>query len=173
MNLDDFIITCFCWIDDQMTILTQTQRLRQRGPMPTLADSEVVTMEIVGSYLGINQDEALFAFFREHSAHFFPALTQVHRTTFVRQAANLWAIKERLWMTLRDSLIRHDELVGIIDSMPLPVCRFARAPWCVRFRGQASEAQRSCRSANLLRLSPAPAFGLAGRHHPCLPGSGQ
>ena len=41
-------------------------------------------------------------------------------------------------MRLRDALIRQDELVGIIDSMPLPICRFARAPWCVRFRGVAS-----------------------------------
>ena len=40
-------------------------------------------------------------------------------------------------MWLRDGLIRHDELVGTIDRMPLPVCRFARALWCVRFRGQA------------------------------------
>jgi len=138
MNLDDFIITCFCWIDDGMSMLTLPQRLRQRGPMPKLSDSEVLTMEVVGSYLGISQDESLFPFFQEHYAHFFPRLAHVHRTTFVRQAANLWAIKERLWMTLRDCLVRHDELVGIIDSMPLPVCRFARAPWCVRFRGQAS-----------------------------------
>ncbi|HEU5374081.1 MAG TPA: IS982 family transposase [Ktedonobacteraceae bacterium] len=137
MNLDDCILTCFCWIDDRITLLTRSQRLRQRGPMPKLSDSEVLTMEVVGSYLGISQDEALFVFFQEHYAHFFPSVTQVHRTTFVRQAANLWAIKERLWMTLRDCLIRHDALVGIIDSLPLPVCRFARAPWCVRFRGLA------------------------------------
>jgi hypothetical protein len=42
-------------------------------------------------------------------------------------------------MLLRDEVIRQDELVGIIDSMPIPVCRFARAPWCVRFRGLARE----------------------------------
>lgn len=137
MSLDDFIITCFCWIDDHMALVTAQQRLRQRGPCPKLTDSEVVTMEIVGSYLGMSQDEELFAFFREHYASFFPHMAQIHRTTFVRQAANLWAIKERLWMLLRDSLIQHDALVGIIDSMPLPVCRFARAPWCIRFRGVA------------------------------------
>jgi hypothetical protein len=138
MNLDDFIITCFCWIDDRISMLTHHQRLRKRGPMPKLSDSEVLTMEVVGSYLGISQDEALLAFFQEHYPHFFPSLSRLHRSTFVRQAANLWAVKERLWMTLRDQLIRHDERLGIIDSMPLPVCRFARAPWCVRFRGQAS-----------------------------------
>jgi hypothetical protein len=91
--------------------------------MPKLWDSEVLIMEVVGSYLGISQDEALFTFFREHSAHFFPSLSHVHRSTFVRQAAILWAIKEHLWMRLRDELIRHDEWVGVIDSMPLPACR--------------------------------------------------
>ena len=70
MNLDDFSITCFCWIDDRMTMLTRSQRLRQRGPMPKLSDSEVLTMEVVGSYLGISQDEALVVFFQEHYTHF-------------------------------------------------------------------------------------------------------
>lgn len=118
-------------------MITGGQRLRQRGPMPRLCDSEVLTMEVVGSYLGLSQDKALFAYFREHYRHFFPALAHVHRTTFVRQAANLWAIKERLWGALRGEAVLHDPLVGIIDSMPLPVCRFARAPWCARFRGIA------------------------------------
>ncbi len=118
--------------------VTKGQKLRQAGPPPKLSESEVITIEIVGSYLGMSQDQELFEFFRRHSSHFFPALLSMDRTTFVRQAANVWAIKERLWMTLRDELIRHDERVGIIESMPFPVCRFARAPWCVRFRGQAS-----------------------------------
>jgi hypothetical protein len=58
MNLDDFIITCFCWIDEMQPTLLQGQRLRQRGPMPILCDSEVLTIEIVGSYLGLSQNEA-------------------------------------------------------------------------------------------------------------------
>jgi hypothetical protein len=137
MNLDEFIITCFCWIDDMLPVITQGQRLRQRGPMPQLADSEVVTMEIVGMYLGESQDSEVFTYFQRHYRHFFPGIGQIDRSTFVRQAANLWAVKERLWIALRDHLLRQDELVGIIDSMPLPVCRFARAPWCVRFDGLA------------------------------------
>jgi hypothetical protein len=44
--------------------------------------------------------KGLLAYFRQHYAHFFPALRQLHRSTFVRQAANLWAIKERLWWRL-------------------------------------------------------------------------
>ena len=37
MNLDDFIITCFCVLDEMLPEATQGQRLRQRGPMPKLA----------------------------------------------------------------------------------------------------------------------------------------
>jgi len=93
MNLDDFIITCFCMIDEMLPSVTQGKRLRERGPMPKLADSEVITMELVGTYLGLSQDKEVFDYFRRHYAHFFPAMAQVARTTFVRQAANLWAVK--------------------------------------------------------------------------------
>jgi hypothetical protein len=138
MSLDDFIITCFCWIDEALPQVTKGKPLRARGPQPKVSDSEVLTIEVVGSYLGLSQDQALFDYFRRHYTHFFPALAQVHRTTWVRQAANLWAVKERLWCLLRDQVVRQDPLMGIIESVPLPVCRFARAPWCVRFRGLAS-----------------------------------
>jgi Transposase DDE domain len=137
MNLDHFIITCFCLIDEMMPMITKDQRLRARGPAPKLSDSEVITMEVVGSYLGLSQDQELFDSFQRHYTHFFPALSGLHRTTFVRQAANLWAIKEHLWCWLRDEVITYDPSMSIVDSVPLPVCRFARAPWCARFRGEA------------------------------------
>jgi hypothetical protein len=53
MNLDDFIITCFCTIDEMPPTVTKGKRLRERGPMPKLAESEVVTIEVVGTYLGL------------------------------------------------------------------------------------------------------------------------
>lgn len=137
MDLDDFIITIFCWIDEAIPRVLDGQRLRQRGPMPLLCDSEVMTMEIVGEYLGLEQEKALFAYFRRHYAHFFPAVRQVHRTTFVRQAANLWRLKERLWQDLLGHVPR-DPTFAIVDSFPLPVCQFARAPRCRRFRGEAA-----------------------------------
>ena len=53
MDLDDFIITVFCRIDEAIPLVLDSQRLRERGPAPTLCDSEVVTMEVVGEYLGL------------------------------------------------------------------------------------------------------------------------
>lgn len=110
MNLDGCIITCFCTIDELLPIITQGKHLRERRPGPKPADSEVITMELVATY------------FRRHYAHFFPAMAQVDRTTFVRQTANLWRVKERLWCVIRDSLLLYDPTLAIVDSMPIPVC---------------------------------------------------
>jgi len=56
----------------------------------------------------------------------------VDRTTDVRQAANLWASKERLWCLIRDGLLLSDPMVAIVVSQPIPVCQFARAYRCRR-----------------------------------------
>ena len=85
MDLTTFLVTVFCLIDDWLA--GQPLRLRQRGPRPTLADSEVLTIECVGEFLGIDTDTGLYEYFRRHWADWFPALGRVHRTSFVRQAA--------------------------------------------------------------------------------------
>ena len=51
MDLDDLIITAFCVTYDISHELLGDRRLIQKRPMPALADSEVVTMEVVGEYL--------------------------------------------------------------------------------------------------------------------------
>jgi len=60
MNRDELIIACFCSIDDVLPTIEQGRRLRGRGFEPRLSDSEVITMEVVETYLGFNQDKALF-----------------------------------------------------------------------------------------------------------------
>ncbi len=105
MSLDDFILAWFCLIDDTLPSIRAGKRLRSHGPRPKLAVSEVITMEVVGASLLINQHRALYEYFRRHSAHFFPALSQLHRSSFVRQAANLRATTPALarhWQTLAD-----------------------------------------------------------------------
>src|SRR3954462_1129714 len=137
MDLETLIIVVFCLVDDFLRDLCRECRLRQRGPAPVLADSEVLTVEIVGEFLGLDTDQGLHAYFRRHFGHLFPGLRQVHRTTFLRQAANLWAVKHALWQRLA-AMTRHDPAEILIDSLPVPVCRFARAHRCRGFRGLAA-----------------------------------
>jgi hypothetical protein len=134
VDLNTFIVAVFCVVDDW---LTTQKKLRQRGPGPELADSEVLTMEIVGEFLGIDTDEGIYTYFRRHYAKWFPVLRGVHRTTFTRQAANLWVVKKMLWKHLL-SRIRFDPEVSLIDSCPVPVCHFARAYRCRRLAEQSA-----------------------------------
>src|SRR5215204_2006016 len=133
MDLNTFIVAVFCLIDDR----TEDRALRARGPLPKLSDAEVLTIEIVGEFLGLDTDEAIFRYFRRHYGEWFPTIGEVHRTTFARQAANLWKLKEHLWQELL-SLTPHDPTFAICDSMPLPACLFARAHRCKRFKGEAA-----------------------------------
>jgi len=92
VDLEEFSIAVYCLVD---TVLLASQadpgwrRVRRHGPAPTLADAEVLTMEIVGEFLGLDRDTAIVAYFRREHPDWFPALSRVHRTTFARQAANL------------------------------------------------------------------------------------
>jgi hypothetical protein len=133
MDLDTLIVTVFCLVDDALAAALAGQRLRRRGPQPVLSDAEVLTVEVVGEFLGFDQEKAIFSYFRRHYPHFFPGLRRVHRTTFTRQAANLWQVKARLWQHVLRRL-ELDRGLSLIDSFPLPVCRFARAKRCRRLR---------------------------------------
>src|SRR5918912_1302268 len=118
MDLETLITVVFCVVDDLVRDLCRERRLRQRGPAPVLADSEVLTVEIAGEFPGLDTDRGL-------------------HTSFLRQAANLWVAKHALWRRLL-AMTGHDPAVALIDSMPVPVCRFARAHRCRGFRGLAA-----------------------------------
>ena len=48
MSIEDFIITVYCFIDDEVKKITDAHVLRRRGFEPKLSDSEVITMDVVG-----------------------------------------------------------------------------------------------------------------------------
>jgi hypothetical protein len=137
---ESFTIAVLCLVEELLAELHTDpgwRRIRRRGPAPVLADSEVLTMEVVGEFLGHDRDTAIYAYFRREHPGWFPALARVHRTTFARQAANLWVLKERLWRVLLDRVL-HDPALSFVDSVPTPVCRFGRAWGCSRFKGEAA-----------------------------------
>ena len=164
MDLESFTIAVLCWVEDGLAAVQRDpgwRRLRQRGPAPTLADSEVLTMEVVGEFLGLDRDTAIVGYFRREHPDWFPALSRVHRTTFARQAANLWVVKEQVWQRLLER-IPHDPLLSFVDSLPTPVCRFGRAYACSRFRGVAAFGRDTGSKATI--------YGLRTHLRGCWPG---
>jgi hypothetical protein len=135
MTPQEFLLVLFCLIDDQLQALN-LGRLRKRGSDPALTDAEVITIELAAEAFGKDAEADAFRFFRRYHKAEFPALAQLHRTTYARQAANLWRVKQLLQRRLAEQLACGDP-VWLADSMPLHACQFARATFCARFRGQA------------------------------------
>jgi hypothetical protein len=136
MSIEEFIIAVFCLIDDELNNVLKGRRLRARGPMPGLADSEVITMEIVGEFLGIDCEKSIWQYFRNHWRALFPKMPD--RSNFIRQMANLHIIKSMLHEKIAAALGVFNDCVHLIDGLPMPVCKFARAHFSKIFRGIAT-----------------------------------
>lgn len=136
MSIEDFIISVFCVIDDKLEKMLEGKKLRKRGKRPNLSDSEVITMEIVGEFLGIDCDKGIWQYFKFHWDHFFPHIPD--RTNFVRQGANLHIVKQKLQEKLALDLGAFKDTLHLVDGMPMPVCKFARAYFSHVFKGEAA-----------------------------------
>jgi hypothetical protein len=99
-------------------------------------------MELAGEFLGIDTDTHIYSFFRHYHRKEFPALGEVCRTSFARQAANLWRVAqllhERLICRLPLFEPLHEEPLWLVDSFPLQVCKFVRAKGSKLFKGIAA-----------------------------------
>lgn len=135
-SIEEFIIAVFCCVDDLLEEITQGQPIRAKGFAPALSDSEVITMEIVAEYQGIDADQAIWQYFRSHWLEWFPRLGS--RSTFVRQAANLWQYKQQLQQRLATELGAFADNVHLVDGIPIPLCGLSRAPSCRSFKGVAA-----------------------------------
>ena len=54
----------------------------------------MITIEVVGEFLGLDTDVGLWKYFSRHGSSWVPQLES--RMTFAQQAALLWVIKQRL-----------------------------------------------------------------------------
>lgn len=85
-------------------------------------------MEIVGESKGIDKDKYIHNYFKDHWLHLFSKLG--NRTTFLRQAANLWVIKQQILKAIVQKLLPFGSELSIIDGFPIFVCGFRLAQSC-------------------------------------------
>ena len=124
MPIENFITIIYVKIDDFLKTLNF--KLRSNGFSPKLSDSEVITMDIVGEFLGFGSDKAIYEYFRNHWIKLFPNLGC--RTTFTRQSTNLYQIKQLLQEYLVKIITDHSFCNGkfLCDGFPIPTCHKKR-----------------------------------------------
>lgn len=133
MEPELYLIWLYLKVEDLFRDAIADSRLRQRGFEPSLSDVEVITIELFAEYQGYGNDKAIWRYIRQHWFSHFPQLCSYKN--FTKHSANLMFVKEKIFREL--SRPKESDLFHIVDGVPLPVCKFARAKRCKLFNDQA------------------------------------
>ena len=136
MSLEDFIIAVYCVVDDTLKNLIEGQSLRKRGFQPGLSDSEMITMEVVAEFLGIDTDKGAWEYFVSHWKTWFPMVGS--RANFAKHGANLWQVTQQIQKEVAKQLGGFSDRLHLSDGFPVPVCHFKRAHFSRVFGGDAA-----------------------------------
>ncbi|SNT22695.1 Transposase DDE domain-containing protein [Anaerovirgula multivorans] len=140
-DLKDFITVTYVVIDDIYQRITPTYiKERKNINESILSDSEIITISIVGELLTIDSENAWFGFCKKNLSDLFPSFC--HRTRFNRTRRALHAIIEEIRKEITSMLGFNGNPYRIIDSIPIPVCKFGRARFHKTFRGYGASYGR-------------------------------
>lgn len=132
-TFEDFILLVYTIIDDlyhQFVPISVSQR--RNVDTAKMSDSEIITLSICGELAGIDSENAWYSFVKRNYRHLFPRLCS--RTRFNRTRRALLQVTELLRQKLTHSFPIPTSRYFVIDSFPLPVCKFGRAHYCRSFR---------------------------------------
>lgn len=122
MSIYEFIISVYLLIDSCYSLIV-TKPLRTRGFPPALTDIEIITIQIVGEFLGLDSDKNIWKYFKHNYLDWFPKLGSY--PNFCKHCANLWQVNQQIMTKIRKTFM-HDN-IHFIDGFPIPVCHYARA----------------------------------------------
>ena len=143
-NLKDFVTVTYVIIDDIYHKVTPT-RIANRCNIndSIMSDSEIITISIVGELLTIDSEKAWFGFCKKNMRGLFPRFCD--RTRFNRTRRNLHAVIEEIRKELSKLTGYAKQPYRIVDSIPIPVCKFGRATFHKTFKGYGA-AYGNCSS---------------------------
>lgn len=132
MPLDNYIIAVYCLTDDLYAELLQKVKIRKAGTAPTLNDPELITMLLVGEFLGIADNKKIWLYFKSNFLHFFPSIGKEQYKVFNKQATNLWNVIGELHKLLLYNIGIWQHYLA--DGVPLPICHLARSGHSTLFK---------------------------------------
>lgn len=94
------------------------------GRKPDFSDLEVITLSITAEALSITSENLLFKKLESDYQDSFPNI--IDRSQFNRRKRNLLPLIQRVQKTLSKNLTFGEDTF-LIDSMPVPICKFSRA----------------------------------------------
>lgn len=124
LSLEDLFIVCFVIIDDLYQLAVPENVKHRAGAPPSLSDSEVITIVIVGELFGMDVEIRWYTFVKQHYLHLFPAPNE--RSRFNRRRRDLCQVINLLRDRLSEILLDPNDPWRIIDSFPIVIANWGR-----------------------------------------------
>lgn len=132
-TFEDFILLVYTMVDDlYKQFVPSSVSQRRNASSAKMSDSEIIALCICSEVIGIDSEKAWYSFVKRNYRHLFPELCC--RTRFNRTRRNLLPVMELLRQKLPLVFPIPASQYYVIDSFPLPVCKFGRARFCRSFR---------------------------------------
>ena len=129
----DFILLVYTIIDDlYQQFVSASVSQRKNVDTAKMSAPEIITLSICGDLVGMDSENAWYSFVKRNHRHLFPRLCC--RTRFNRTRRALLPVTELLRQKLIYSFPIPTSRYFVLDSFPLPVCKFGRARYCRSFR---------------------------------------
>lgn len=133
-SFKDFIIAVYTIIDDiYKEIAPEYIKNRRNKSIAKISDSEIITISIVGELLTIDSENAWYNYCSKNLNDLFPNLCD--RSRFNRVRRGLHAVIDEIRKEIGRIITLPEQSYRIIDSIPIPVCKFGRARFHKTFRG--------------------------------------
>ena len=136
-DLKDLFTIIFVLVDDVYNeIITSNIKNRRNISDSKLSDSEIISISIVGEAITIDSEKAWFFFVKKIFKDLFPNIGD--RTRFNRTKRNLFMVIKEIQKYFSNLPMFLNDDIRIIDSMPIPVCKFARSYFNKSFKDISS-----------------------------------
>lgn len=103
-------------------LLDKKGNIPKRGPKPVLSDVELIAISLTSDVLFFDSENYLFSKLKKYK----PLPHLIDRTVYNRRRRKLLKYIEIVQQIMADAIVPAEQY-HVVDSFPLPVCRFARA----------------------------------------------
>lgn len=127
-DLDTFLTTVYCIVDDLYQEHLAPERPQRPGPKPELSDSEVLTLTLLAQWQGQRSEQAFVAYAVRHWRGYFPQL--LSRSAFNRRSRDRCGALCRLGPAVAEQAQRvlgQPVLYEVTDGVPVPLMRRCRS----------------------------------------------
>jgi hypothetical protein len=126
-ELDTFLTTGYCLVDDVYRTEMEPQKPRRRGQHAAMADSEVLTLALLAQWRLDRSERVMLCYARRHWRQYFPRL--LTQSAFNRRVRDLAGVLCRLGPALGErapSLLEAMPPYEVVDGVGVPLLRRCR-----------------------------------------------